>query len=256
KRLLENKKYDTFLRPVQNQSMSVMLDLRIEVMSSLEIEEEKLAVEISLLLKFSWFDEFMMWNSSEFPNNKKLFIEREHIWYPRIVFMHQAKGEGIREIGEATWCVDSTGRVNYTFPMFSRTLCDMDILKFPFDVQSCHVMILIQNYFMEEVEFRNVEVVKHFPPGQKWKLVDGKVSKIIRGGEDRWSVADLVLVVERRSTFLVISIIVPLVTVSIMNPMVFLIPGSSGEKISVAVTGLLTYLVYINLVSEVLPKTS
>ncbi|GFR86476.1 neuronal acetylcholine receptor subunit alpha-7 [Elysia marginata] len=43
---------------------------------------------------------------------------------------------------------------------------------------------------------------------------------------------------------------------SLLNVLVFLLPASSGEKMALAVTVLLSFTVYLSIISEVMPKTS
>ena len=50
--------------------------------------------------------------------------------------------------------------------------------------------------------------------------------------------------------------IVPVVMLSLLNVLVFLLPASSGEKMALAVTVLLSFTVYLSIISEVMPKTS
>lgn len=54
----------------------------------------------------------------------------------------------------------------------------------------------------------------------------------------------------------VLNTIIPVVMLSLLNVLVFLLPASSGEKMALAVTVLLSFTVYLSIISEVMPKTS
>ncbi|KAK0048071.1 neuronal acetylcholine receptor subunit beta-4, partial [Biomphalaria pfeifferi] len=60
----------------------------------------------------------------------------------------------------------------------------------------------------------------------------------------------------RKRTFYVLNTIIPVVMLSLLNVLVFLLPASSGEKMALAVTVLLSFTVYLSIISEVMPKTS
>ena len=61
---------------------------------------------------------------------------------------------------------------------------------------------------------------------------------------------------QRKRTFYVLNTIIPVVMLSLLNVLVFLLPASSGEKMALAVTVLLSFTVYLSIISEVMPKTS
>ena len=56
--------------------------------------------------------------------------------------------------------------------------------------------------------------------------------------------------------FLVINIVIPIVFLSLINPVVFLLPHESGERVAFSVTILLSFTVILNVVSDNVPKTS
>ncbi|XP_059158995.1 acetylcholine receptor subunit delta-like, partial [Physella acuta] len=61
---------------------------------------------------------------------------------------------------------------------------------------------------------------------------------------------------KRRPTFLLINIILPVVFLSFLNLLVFVIPVESGEKIGYGITVLLSLSVYMSIVSSLLPSSS
>ncbi|GFS26215.1 neuronal acetylcholine receptor subunit alpha-3, partial [Elysia marginata] len=61
---------------------------------------------------------------------------------------------------------------------------------------------------------------------------------------------------KRKPTFLVISTLLPIVFLSLLNLMVFVIPVDSGEKISYGITVLLALSVFMSIMSSMLPSSS
>lgn len=62
---------------------------------------------------------------------------------------------------------------------------------------------------------------------------------------------------QRRSTFIVLNIILPVVCMAVLNLFVFILPIESGERVSYAITVFfLAIAVFFTLVSDNLPKTS
>ncbi len=61
---------------------------------------------------------------------------------------------------------------------------------------------------------------------------------------------------ERKSLYSVVNILLPVVLMSLIDLLVFILPPESGEKISLGITVLLAYSVFMLVISETLPRNS
>jgi hypothetical protein len=61
---------------------------------------------------------------------------------------------------------------------------------------------------------------------------------------------------KRKPSFLILNILTPIIGLGLINPVVFVLPESSGERVSLAVTILLTFVFFLNLVADRLPPIS
>ena len=66
----------------------------------------------------------------------------------------------------------------------------------------------------------------------------------------------LTLTLHRRRTYYMLTVCVPIIVLSILNCLVYLLPPYSGEKMSVCLMILLAYMVYVSFLSDNLPRTS
>lgn len=64
------------------------------------------------------------------------------------------------------------------------------------------------------------------------------------------------LFLRRKPMFYMINIITPCITMSLLALLVFYLPPDSGEKVSLGITVLLSFSVFLLLVAENVPKTS
>ena len=64
------------------------------------------------------------------------------------------------------------------------------------------------------------------------------------------------LALKRKSQYSIINVIVPIVLLSIMDLLVFWLPPESGEKVSLGITVLLSFSVFLLVVDERMPRTS
>ena len=61
---------------------------------------------------------------------------------------------------------------------------------------------------------------------------------------------------ERKSQYTIINILIPIILLSIMDLLVFWLPPESGEKVSLGITVLLSFSVFLLVVDERMPRTS
>ena len=64
------------------------------------------------------------------------------------------------------------------------------------------------------------------------------------------------LVIERRTLYYLFNIIFPCLWLALISVMTFWLPPESGEKITLGITVLLAYSVFMLLVAESMPQTS
>ncbi len=64
------------------------------------------------------------------------------------------------------------------------------------------------------------------------------------------------LKLQRKAQYSVINVIAPIVLLSLMDLLVFWLPPESGEKVSLGITVLLSFSVFLLVVDERMPRTS
>lgn len=133
----------------------------------------------------------------------------------------------------------------------------MDITYFPFDTQTCHLKFNAWSYntFYVTLSAQDGDKVTlspgEFEQNSQWTLVDSSVSV---SGLD--SSVTFTLKLERKSLYYVVTIIVPVMLLSALNVMGFLLPVKSGERASFAVTVFLSMTVFLTIVASEFPKNS
>lgn len=136
------------------------------------------------------------------------------------------------------------------------TRCEYDIYKYPFDKQSCYLSFVSWPHTVNEVLLtipKNEIVTPFFRENGEWYLRSSSVGSYVKSS---LSVAQFSLNLERRSEFFIVNIILPIVSICFLACLVFLIPHESGERIAYTITVLLSFAVFMTLVSDNIPKTS
>ena len=81
------------------------------------------------------------------------------------------------------------------------------------------------------------------------------VQTCFRMGTDHTGVT-FVVHLRRKRFFYVLNTIIPVVMLSCLNVLVFILPSDCGERMALAVTVLLAFTVYLGIISDNIPKTS
>ena len=64
------------------------------------------------------------------------------------------------------------------------------------------------------------------------------------------------MLLKRKARYTVVNVVTPITLLSVMDLLVFWLPPESGEKVSLGITVLLSFSVFLLVVDERLPRTS
>ena len=130
--------------------------------------------------------------------------------------------------------------------------CQVDITYYPWDEQTCALSFIPWGYDDDEIQLvslkKGVETM-FYNPGGAWDLIGSSVTSY-------GQVITFIMHLRRKPKFVLTNVILPVVFMSVLNMVVFLIPVESGERISYCLTVLLAIAVFLTLVGDTIPKTS
>ncbi|XP_035700180.1 neuronal acetylcholine receptor subunit alpha-10-like [Branchiostoma floridae] len=254
--------YDNSLRPVKFASTPVNVAVDISLRQIIELAEKAQAFRINIWLRLYWEDEYLTWNASKHGGVDSLTIHSSDIWRPDIfVYNNIAETYGaIEAITDVT--VTSAGRVTHFQPAIFTSACPVDISRFPFDKQEC---ILEFGSWIYTGDKLNMSLVTpavdrgSFTPNVEWILIGAPMERkvaIYPCCPEPYVSILLTLQLERRSFFYMFNMVVPCAILMILNVFGFYIPPDSGERLGFFITILLALVVFLQVLSGSLPKTS
>ena len=141
-------------------------------------------------------------------------------------------------------------------------LCDMDITYFPFDVQMCGFLYSTWSTVSEQVNL-TLDGQEGIPVRQEngeWEVLDTRIS--LAADTVGYSVGQIYskvkyqLLLRRRPAFYLTNIVYPAMMLSSLASLMFFLPPGGGERISMGATLILSFTVFILIVSEHTPRTS
>lgn len=158
--------------------------------------------------------------------------------------------------------VGSDGNVFWPPIVRMRSACKMDITYFPFDDQICTLKLGSWAYdgFQVDVTNRTLDVdLSNYVDNGEWTLIDTKAVrnvKIYTCCPEPFPDVTFYLHLRRRVLYYAFNVIIPCVLLSMLTLTGFLLPPESGEKVTLGLTVLLAFSVFMLLIAENMPPTS
>ena len=178
------------------------------------------------------------------------------IWTPIVLLGNPTKEVTHLNADDAIARVLYNGTVIWHPGDVFRSRCEYNVQNYPFDRQHCWIVFTPWSYFASEITFRAVSDsidTFFYEENGEWKLGPTSTSMYTKKGG---SFVLFIFTFIRRSEFFVVNIIVPISFLSFLNCLAFAIPIESGERVSYTITVLLSFAVFMTLVSDNIPKTS
>ncbi len=151
------------------------------------------------------------------------------------------------------------GFVSWTPGGSYQTKCDVDVTLYPFDVQRCKMIFINWMYLDEHVNLtlaakHTKALSREAKQNEEWAVEE----LTPRRDEDVSYAATITyeFIFRRKPLYYTVNIIIPSLVLSLLVLLVLRLPPDSGDKISMGVTLLLAFAVYMLLVSDSVPVTS
>ncbi|XP_021369219.1 neuronal acetylcholine receptor subunit alpha-3-like [Mizuhopecten yessoensis] len=250
--------YSLIPRPVYNQSEVVRVGLEIYLFTIIKLDAVSSVIELSAGAIISWYDYRLTWDPNNYGGLTTLVVDSSSLWFPGLFIISTA--DELEILGADQFHVDisSTGNISWVVGKLLTSSCSMDMTSFPVDTQTCSVVIMPWGYTETEVvvyPLVNTINMGFSNPNGEWN-VDKTLVAEYDAYKPNASALSAELTLSRKSAYFVISLVLPMNLIGLLTPVVFLLPASSGERISYSITMFLSLTVYMTIVSDSIPKVS
>ena len=249
--------YNKRLLPLYNQSATVVVNVGVSIININGFDEMSGGLALTLGFSLSWTEERMTWTPGNYSGKQDMLFDINDVWRPR--FQIKESINHIQEIGSSSDLVrvDNSGKVSWLVGNVVQVFCSVDVTFFPFDEQSCTISFSSSMYTISEllISVNNEDVMtSDMSQNSMWILKKGKVLSVDYIASI--SVGQITLYLKRRSEFYVVYVIVPLLFLGLVNSCVFIMPSTSGERHSVAITTFLAFVLYMSVIDSIVPQSS
>lgn len=149
------------------------------------------------------------------------------------------------------------GYINWVPPAIFVSSCSIDVEYFPFDEQECEMKFGSWTYNAEQLNYifyKNIDIadITDYYLSGTWIVVKVPGRVVI---EEDTSLFIFRFTLRRMTLFYIVNLIIPCVLISFVSICVFSLPAYACEKITLCISMLLVLVVFLLLISKILPPT-
>ncbi|KAL4222726.1 Neuronal acetylcholine receptor subunit alpha-4 [Mactra antiquata] len=248
--------YDQSLRPKLNQTDLTSITMQLSLNAIYAVNEISETFTACGYVGVEWYDELLPWDPPSYENITYVTIPKKEIWDPEFVLVNSVENVGPMgsdELLVETWYDGWT--IRWTYHIYTAT-CSLDITYYPFDEHDCTLDFSMTGYTVWEVEMNvtgSSVFMGFFNENSEWIISpNGQDTKADSGDPNMTFKFHL----KRRPGYVVLSIIMPVVMLSVLNLAVFLLPSNGGEKAGFAITCLLSFTVFMTVILSTFPRNA
>ncbi|XP_060071527.1 neuronal acetylcholine receptor subunit alpha-6-like [Ylistrum balloti] len=249
--------YNRDIRPLSNQSSSIAINIMYTLTSLNEFDAVNGRMVTTGSLYVTWMDEMITWLPSDYDDIKTIKMRETFVWAPTFVVANGADDIYIKgtKSEDSTVLYDNTGKASLILSGLISTTCDPDITYYPYDVHQCNLQFTTKEPMNEvSLNFDAVFILPGADSNLFWKLEYSEMRAY--NVQNTNTFIEVTFALERRPTFSLYNILVPVCLLNFVNLLAFVLPADSGERVSFATTILLTISVYMTIMSNSIPNTS
>ncbi|PAV63869.1 hypothetical protein WR25_03259 isoform S [Diploscapter pachys] len=261
--------YNALVQPVANKShLPMIVQIAMQLVLLVNVDEKQQVMHTNVWLALKWNDYQLKWDPSNYGGIESMRVAPDKIWQPDIVLFNNADGN--YEVSFlCNTLIHHTGEVLWVPPAIYKSSCIIDVEYFPvrlqnlplqrlkikFDEQICSLTFGSWTYNREELKldflYSDMVDFSDYASSSIWDLIDGPAILT----EDR-SRVEFQIRIRRKTLFYTVVLLLPTIMMAFLNVTVFYLPTASGEKMGLTMNVSLSIVVFLLLVSKILPPTS
>ena len=260
---LQSYIYENYHNIIPNNGINLSLTLAVRAFNN--IDQIDGSINMNVWLRYEWNDPSIQWNSTDYDNINSINLDTNpdyetFIWTPDI-YLYNTAEKPMNELDFTKANVYSNGRIFWSRPGLIKSTCIFDLTYYPYDQQYCKLKFGSWTYNKKQillVVHNNSIDTNNYQEHEEWNLVsyNTTINSIkYKCCEEEFQDIEFLYTIRRKPDYYRLNIIIPTFSTATLIILTLLVPWDSGERISFAVTVLLSIIVFLLIVSENLPKT-
>ncbi|XP_065211807.1 acetylcholine receptor subunit beta-like 1 [Planococcus citri] len=252
--------YNKLIRPVQNMTQKVDVRFGLAFVQLINVNEKNQIMKSNVWLRLTWSDYQLQWDEADYGGIQILRLPPDKVWRPDIVLFNNADGNyEVRY--KSNVLIRSNGEVLWVPPAIYQSSCTIDVTYFPFDQQTCIMKFGSWTFNGDQVSLalyndkHYVDLSDYWKSGT-WDIIEVPAYLNRYPGIPSETDITFYIIIRRKTLFYTVNLILPTVLISFLCVLVFYLPAEAGEKVTLGISILLSLVVFLLLVSKILPPTS
>ncbi|MCP9260921.1 Acetylcholine receptor subunit beta-type unc-29 [Dirofilaria immitis] len=228
--------YNSLIQPVRNLNETpIIVKIALQLVLLINVDEKDQVMHTNVWLTLKWHDFQMRWNPVDYGEIQNIRVAPDKVWLPDIVLFNNADGN--YEVSfMCNVVINYKGEMLWVPPAIYKSSCIIDY-----------------NENEIKLEFEQAEWVdlSEYAPSSIWDVMDAPAALVNKRSRIEFQVR-----IRRKTLFYTVVLIIPTVLMAFLSMAVFFLPTDSGEKMTLTISVLLSIVVFLLLVSKILPPTS
>ncbi|KAK3780492.1 hypothetical protein RRG08_045155 [Elysia crispata] len=239
-----------------SQESPVEVRVMLNVYKILEIIEPRQVINMAVYYEFEWKDEGFMWNPADYANVSEAYLPYDRAWHPELIVANSAAEDFSLFPKPEYLQVKANGVFDITGGAIVHTHCYIDLTFFPFDHQTCTLIIGLLGHDIQVVPIaiqgELIEAVaQHVAIPAEWQVRNHSFTV---GKSDNFPRVEYTVELDRASIYYLLCVLGPMAATSQLTLLVFWIPPASGERISFLMSIYVSTTLYLGFVGDTLPR--
>ncbi|XP_069102883.1 neuronal acetylcholine receptor subunit alpha-6-like [Argopecten irradians] len=246
--------YTKEIYPVYNLSNTMTVYTSLLMLSILDFDEVAGVITINGGLILTWNDFRLTWNPADFGGITDILINSTLAWTPKVFLTNTAEDMEPFETKDFSLRILYNGECLVSPGKVMKSTCSVDMSDFPLDAHTCDILLSQWSVMADEAIMgisRSHFVMDFYAEHGEWEVTETSVAVITAYNQILYKLG-----IKRRPMYFSLSLIIPILLLCFLNPFVFLLPASSGERISYTITMFLSLAVYMSIIGDSLPRVS
>ncbi|XP_048761271.1 neuronal acetylcholine receptor subunit alpha-10-like isoform X2 [Ostrea edulis] len=263
--LSEYKERGIMGRPVERHHQILTVKFGLSLIQILDLDERNQVLTTNVWVTYEWKDIYMRWNESEFDSIAKIRVPKGSIWEPDIKLYNYAD-ERMEERRDANMVIHSDGTVLWIPQAIFKSVCKIDIMYFPFDIQTCKLKFSTWSY-----DGGQIDLQEHYGVPTGFELSDYVESNewnVLKSGVSRNVITyaccpdapyvdiTFMIKIKRKPAFYNYILILPCILLSSLTLVLFWLPPESPAKMQLGMNIFVAFFVLLLLLNESTPPAS
>lgn len=242
--------------------MTQKVDVRfgLAFVQLINVNEKNQIMKSNVWLRLVWSDYQLQWDEADYGGIGVLRLPPDKVWKPDIVLFNNADGNyEVRY--KSNVLIYPNGEVLWVPPAIYQSSCTIDVTYFPFDQQTCIMKFGSWTFNGDQVSLalynnKNFVDLSDYWKSGTWDIIEVPAYLNVYDGQPTETDITFYIIIRRKTLFYTVNLILPTVLISFLCVLVFYLPAEAGEKVTLGISILLSLVVFLLLVSKILPPTS